>query len=446
MPVSRRLVIGSAIGLLTVGLGSLSGIIAATIWLGERVQVHFQDVIAARDTRSAAVELRSALQTAESSQRGLLVSGNEIYLAPYDRAKSTVLRQLQFLKRSMQAYDELGPLYTRLSQVLSDKIADMDLSIKLKNERRDEEALKLFRTNRGKVLMDEANVFLSGIIRAADARLTTSVNEQSSNANMLRWFSILAAFVIVLVVGAVVISFSRHAREIALARDEVELLNTDLEGRVVQRTHELERARDRAEALLVEVNHRVANSLAMVASLVKLQSRAVQGEAAKNALAETEARISAVASVHKRLYTSGNVQTVALHEYMSGILENLAGSMRNEGLNSELTYELAPLELRTDASVNLGIIATEWVTNAFKYAYPFSGGEIRVHLRELPNSFGELLVEDNGVGRADGMPQGTGLGTRIVKAMAESIGAEIQYPDRVPGTTARLIFPLQRPK
>ena len=54
-----------------------------TFWLGERAQVYFNEVIAARDARSAAVDLRNAVQTAESSQRGFLFTGNEIYLAPY---------------------------------------------------------------------------------------------------------------------------------------------------------------------------------------------------------------------------------------------------------------------------------------------------------------------------------------------------------------------------
>jgi two-component sensor histidine kinase/CHASE3 domain sensor protein len=444
MSISRRFVIGSAIALLAVGFATLLGIIAATMWLGDRVQDHFQDVIAARETRSAAVELRSALQTAESSQRGLLVSGNEIYLAPYDRAKTIALNQLETLGRLLKPFPETQPLYQRLSQVVADKISDMDRSIALKNQRNDEEALRLFRTNRGKALMDEANVFLSGIIRSSDARLTASVSQLNTNATGLRWASGLGAIVIVIVVAGVVVTLSRYTREVAEARDEVRQLNTSLEARVAQRTTELARARDRAETLLDEVNHRVANSLAMVASLVKLQSRAVTDGSAKNALAETEARINAIASVHKKLYTSGNVQTVDLRDYMSSILDNLAGAMQEEGLHAKLLYEIEPLTLRTDASINLGVIATEWVTNAYKYAYPEKSGEIRVQLRRLSDDRGELLVEDSGVGRPEqSVPKGTGLGTRLVRAMAESIDGDVRYVNRAPGLAAQLTFPLQ---
>ncbi|MBV8850932.1 MAG: sensor histidine kinase [Methylobacteriaceae bacterium] len=291
--------------------------------------------------------------------------------------------------------------------------------------------------------MDEANVFLYGLILSAEERLTAGVNEQRANAAMLRWISIIGAFVIVLVVGGVTVTVVRYAREIAQARDEVRLLNISLEERVKQRTAELSRARDRAEVLLAEVNHRVANSLALVASLVKLQSNAVKDEAAKNVLAETEGRIYAVSLIHKRLYSSGDVRFVALDEYLPSLLQHLETSMRAEGHGAALSYEIEPLTLRTDASINLGVVVTEWVTNAFKYAYPDRPGEVRVRLSGQPDGRAELVVEDDGVGRsADPAIKGTGLGTRIVNAMAKTMAAEIRYLARQPGTAARLVFSL----
>jgi two-component sensor histidine kinase len=203
-------------------------------------------------------------------------------------------------------------------------------------------------------------------------------------------------------------------------------------------------ARDRAEVLLSEVNHRVANSLALVSSLVSLQANAISDQVAKDALAETQARIYAISLVHRRLYSAEDVRVVPLEEYLTGLLEHLETSMRGEGHGASLSYELEPLTLPTDASINLGVVVTEWVTNAFKYAYPDSSGEVRVRMRQLPDRRVELTVEDDGVGRqADGPAKGTGLGTRIVKAMAISMGAEIQYAKGHPGTIARLIFALQ---
>jgi two-component sensor histidine kinase len=443
MPISSRFVVRTTILLLAVGFLTLLGIVGMTIWLNERAQIYFDEVFEARNVRTAAIELRSALQAAESSQRGFLLTGNEIYLAPYDAAKETAARQLTALKQSLTFYEDAEVMIDRLSTVTGEKIAEMDQSIMLKSDRRDEEALALLRTNRGKALMDEANLFLLGIVRTVEERLTFGIEEQRTNAQRLRWVSILGALTIVLVVGVVVVTVSRYTREVRLARDEVRALADSLEQRVAARTADLAQARDRAQTLLAEVNHRVANSLSLVASLVKLQGNALRDPAAKAALDETYARIFAIASVHTRLYSSGDVKFVALDEYLSGLLDQLASSMRQEGLGAWLRYDIAPLKLRTDASVNLGVVVTEWVTNAFKYAYPDRSGEVRVRLKELPDGRGELVVEDDGVGRDKDAPaKGTGLGTRLVSGMAGTMRAEIDYVDRAPGTAARLVFPL----
>jgi two-component sensor histidine kinase len=445
VPISTRFVVQSTIGLLAIGLATLLVIVGMTIWLGERSQARFDDVIEARDTRGAAVELRSALQAAEASQRGFIATGNEIYLAPYGTAKALAETQLDVVKHALAAYAETEPMMRRLSAVVTDKFAEMDQTIALKSDVQDAQAMAIVKTNRGKALMDEANVFLSGIIRAADERLTAAVGEQRANALRLRWVSIVGAIVIVLVVGGVTITVSQYTREIAQARDEVRLLNTNLEARVANRTAELAGARDRAEVLLAEVNHRVANSLQMVGALVKLQANAMTDEAAKKALAETQARIYAIGLIHTRLYSSGDVRLVALDEYLSGLLDHLATAMRSEGHGASVKYELEPLKLPTDASVSLGVVATEWVTNAFKYAYPDWRGEVRVRLQRRADGQAELMVEDDGVGRSEDQPaQGTGLGTRLVKAMAGTMGARIEYLPRQPGTVARLVFPLQK--
>lgn len=446
MPISTRFVVQTTIGLLAVGFATLLFIVGMTIWLGERAQVYFDEAIEARDTREAAVELRSAVQTAESSQRGFIVTNNEIYLAPYDSAKVLAQRQLDALKRSLASHPEMDTLLQRLSAVIGEKFNEMDLTISMKADRREAEAMALLRSNRGKALMDEANVFLSGIVRVADERLTEGVREQRANAWRLRWVSVIGAVVIVLVVGGVIATIAQYARENGLARDEVRLLNTSLEERVRRRTADVAQARDRAEVLLAEVNHRVANSLTLVAALVKLQAGALTDKAAKDALGEAHARILAISLVHKRLYSDGDVRFVALDEYLSSLLDHLETSMRHEGHGASLSYQLEPLKLRTDATVNLGVVVAEWVTNAFKYAYPDRRGEVRVRLRSLPDGRAELVVEDDGVGRSESGPaQGTGLGTRLVNGIAATMGAEIQYLARQPGTAARLAFPLPAP-
>jgi two-component sensor histidine kinase/CHASE3 domain sensor protein len=443
MPLTSRFVVRSTISLLAVGFLTLLGIVLMTSWLNERAQTYFNEVMEARTTREAAVELRNALQAAESSQRGFLYTDNEIYFEPYKGDKTLALRQLDRLKAALAPYPEAEAMLRRLDEIVPEKFVEMDHVIALMRQHKADEALALVRTNRGKQLMDEAHVFLTGIIVKADERLTTGVDEQRRNAAALRWASIAGGLVIVLVVGGVVTTAARYTRELGQARDQVRALNANLEQRVEERTADLARARDRAEVLLSEVNHRVANSLTLVTSLVHLQRNAVADQAAKTALDETQARIFAISSVHRRLYTSGDVRFVSLDEYLSSLLDQLATSMRNEGHGATLRYQLEPLQLPTDASVNLGVVAIELVTNAFKYAYPDRNGEVRVRLKNLPDRKVELVVEDDGVGFTDGAPaRGTGLGTRIVKAMAATMNADIQYVARTPGTGARLTFAL----
>jgi len=441
MPISSRFVVNSTIILLLVGFLALLAIVGMTIWLGENARRYVDEANKVRDVRISAVELRNALQSAESSQRGFLVGGNEIYLAPYGNAKTQAWHQFERLKASLAPSSQSDRMIKRLIEVISEKFDEMDRAIGLKSDLRDTEALALFRSNRGKALMDEANVFLSSIIRKSDEQLTTGIAEQRRNATWLRWVSVISGLVIVMVVGGVTITIFRYAREIAQTRDEVQALNASLEHRVKDRTADLIAARDKAEVLLAEVNHRVANSLSMVSALVRLQSNGIKDQIAKDALDETQGRIDAISAVHKSLYSSGDARFVDLDQYLSGLLSNIETSMRNEGHGASLRYDLEPLKLKPDLSVNLGVIVTEWVTNSFKYAYPDRAGEVRVHLKQLPEGRAELVVEDDGVGRGpEGTAKGSGLGTRIVNAMARTIGAEVEYIARHPGTGARLAF------
>ncbi|SFZ82450.1 Two-component sensor histidine kinase, contains HisKA and HATPase domains [Devosia enhydra] len=199
-------------------------------------------------------------------------------------------------------------------------------------------------------------------------------------------------------------------------------------------------ARDRAEMLLREVNHRVANSLALVSSLVSLQAKAVQDQAARDALEETQARIYAVSLVHRRLYASDDVSGVSLDEYVEGLLEHLVTSVAEGDRQVKLSTELEGARVATDKAVSLGVVVTELVTNAIKYAFPDGRcGEILVRFRTVGEGQGELAVIDNGIGYAgDGAVKGTGLGSRIVKAMASGLGGSFRY-ERMPQGTAAIL-------
>ncbi|VVT08140.1 Two-component system sensor histidine kinase/response regulator [Sphingomonas aurantiaca] len=195
----------------------------------------------------------------------------------------------------------------------------------------------------------------------------------------------------------------------------------------------------RLEALLGEVNHRVANSLQLVSAMVRLQATALTDPSAREALEDTQRRIQAIAQVHRRLYTSNDVENVDMQEYLGALVDELAETWSTDALPRALTLVAEPIRLPTDRAVSLGVIVTELVTNACKYAYPSSGGEVRVVLRRIDDDIVLLAVEDDGCGiPEDAVPRGTGLGTKLIRAMAQSLQTIVEYDPTHTGVRATL--------
>ena len=184
----------------------------------------------------------------------------------------------------------------------------------------------------------------------------------------------------------------------------------------------------RLEALLSEVNHRVANSLQIVSAMVRMQSAALDDEGARLALEDTQRRIAAIAQVHRRLYTSNHVEQVDMREYLGALVEELGETWSTPAAPRTLVLDADPIRLSTDRAVSLGVIVTELVSNACKYAYPANGGEVRVSLIDEGGAHFRLAVEDDGVGMvADAAPRGTGVGTKLIRAMAQSLQTIVEY-------------------
>ena len=230
----------------------------------------------------------------------------------------------------------------------------------------------------------------------------------------------------------------------ALLRNALEdaLLKRTLQRQATEAQEQIRLARDRAEAMLREVNHRVGNSLQLVSTFISLQLRHLADEGARAALREAQARIEAVAHVHRRLYTSGDMATVAMDEYLEGLVQELGQSLCPDVACIRLIA--SPMRVSTDQAVSLGVVVTELVTNAVKYAYTgVPMGEIRVTLEpDADNGRAILTVEDDGPGMGDGKPKGTGLGGKIISAMAQGLRSAIEIDHGHKGVRARLAFDL----
>jgi two-component sensor histidine kinase len=241
--------------------------------------------------------------------------------------------------------------------------------------------------------------------------------------------------------------------------DFIPLLQVAVTG--AMRQAELERARAEAEAeihasrdrfaalaaerelLLREVNHRVGNSLQIIASLLHMQASSSPQEEVKAALTNAMGRVAAVAQVHRRLYTSHDLKSVLLNQYLEALLEDLRRSAEGNKM-SRLTLRAEAIEIDPDRAVAIGIIVNELVMNAVKYAYPDGAGPIDVELR-VDGSDVVLSISDDGVG-ANGKsdPRSTGMGQRIVSAMASKLEASVERDGAHAGTRIVARFPRER--
>jgi two-component sensor histidine kinase len=223
--------------------------------------------------------------------------------------------------------------------------------------------------------------------------------------------------------------------------DFIPLLQVAVDGALrqarIQKAHqdaeaEVHASRDRyaalaaeRELLLREVNHRVGNSLQIIASLLHLQANSSTQDDVKAALTNAMGRVAAVAQVHRRLYTSHDLKNVLLNQYLDALLEDLRRSAEGNRM-SRLTLRAEPVEIDPDRAVAIGIIVNELVMNAVKYAYPDSAGPIQVDLTAQGDDL-VLSIADNGIGpnvKTD--LRSTGMGQHIVTAMASKLEASVE--------------------
>lgn len=189
--------------------------------------------------------------------------------------------------------------------------------------------------------------------------------------------------------------------------------------------------------LLQEVQHRVANSLQIIASVLMQSARKVQSDEARGHLHDAHHRVMSIAALQRQLAAS-SLGDVPLRAYFTQLCESLGASMIRDPKRLSIKVSADDSAVSADASVSLGLIVTELVINALKHAFPAKRrGTITVDYRSEGAKW-SLLVGDDGIGMPDGESK-PGLGTGIVAALARQLQSTIETTDAHPGTSVSIV-------
>jgi two-component sensor histidine kinase len=214
----------------------------------------------------------------------------------------------------------------------------------------------------------------------------------------------------------------------------------------VTRRREAEREKDellqQKEILLQEMQHRVANSLQIIASILLIKARTVQSEETRLHLHDAHQRVMSVATVQQQLQASGLNESIQIGPYLSKLCASLAASMIGDRRPLAIKVEAPSGRAISSEAVSLGLIVTELVINALKHGFPSAAeGEILVSY-DVQDTGWRLSVSDNGSRsqEAGGKPPHTGLGTSIVEALAHQLEATVQKTSGPEGTLSAFEF------
>ena len=485
MPISSNAFVRSTVLLLLVGLLALVGIVGTTVWLVERTQGFFNEVVEARDARTVAVDLRTALQDVETGQRGFLLTRNEAYLEPYNTAVGQVETLYDGLVAVLEPYPQAAQPLADLRSDIDFKINEMATTIDLARSGRIEEALAIVDTDAGKAAMDRSRIFFDALITAADDRLTAGVGDQRNAATALRWVTVLGAFVIFAVIGGSVWTVIAYTRELAAARREVDLANAGLEERVRERTSDLGRANEEIQRFAYIVTHDLRAPLVNIMGFTSeletsvgqlagyMSERPDDGDPAfaeariaateelpeaitfiRAATRKMDSLINAILKISREGRRQLKAETLDLGELIEATLASVQHQIGESG--GAATVDVQVPRLTTDR-LSLEQILGNLLDNAVKYRQPDRPLNLSLRARQLTGNRIVIEVEDNGRGiapadhervfelfrRAGSQTQpGEGIGLAHVRTLVRSLGGDITLRSEAGmGTTFIITLP-----
>ena len=198
----------------------------------------------------------------------------------------------------------------------------------------------------------------------------------------------------------------------------------------------LEEAVAQKNALLHEVDHRVKNNLQLIASLILLQSRRTADEPSRQALKAVLERVTAVATVHRRLFQDDPLR-FDVADFVRDLIGDLAAAAGRDDL--EIRLELDEVALPAASAAAFALVINELLGNALKHAFPAGrAGRIAVSLANRGATC-VLTVADDGAGMGGRPPA---FGSTIVRLLCQQLHAELDIADAQPGVRATVTIPM----
>jgi two-component sensor histidine kinase len=192
------------------------------------------------------------------------------------------------------------------------------------------------------------------------------------------------------------------------------------------------------DVLLKELEHRVGNSLQIIAAIILMKSKLVTSEETRLQLQDAHKRVMSVATVQQYLHVSGATGPIEMAPYLTKLCESLRTSMIADYRPATLKVSSDRGSVTSREAVSLGLIVTELILNALKHAFPDNTNTDR-HIAvsfDVSGTNWKLSVSDNGIGAPVGVfaqPK-SGLGTSIVNALAQQLDARVDVSSGPHGT------------
>lgn len=380
-----------------------------------------------REVRSEIAEVMEGLAEAESAQRGLLLTNDRRFIEHLRQARRSIETDIRAVEALTRDNPEQQGRLERLRALTEIRLQVIDHTVAMAEAGQSREAVDLILQGQGLSAMIDIRALLQEFA-AEEARL--------EEGRAARVGEIRIVLVVTLVVFALTLAglFAHGLREIALDRETE-----------ARQTEELRKLLGERTMLLAEVNHRVKNSLQQVASVIRLQTRTVAHEGARQALNDALSRIMAVGRVHEQLYRGADIGEFDAGEYASVLARELVDSMGREDVDLQL--DVTPAKLDLTRAVPLALILNELVTNALKYGcLPDTRGCIRVGFGAVEDGY-RLSVADDGPGvPGDFSPESSkSLGMRVIQALAKQLNGRLVVERPPAGAEFAVVFPKGTP-